>query len=277
MDLKTSRRPPAVPRFIAVGDRLALATADAFEARVTAMLDEPRYPDQLVLALGAPRLAVQEAVARLCRGGGLDTPRAAYARQHAASPWRVGRLPLEVALGLVIEGEQRAGLVALGAEASVGAVLDALAVPLVTALDRLWAGFVEHERFARRAAFGLPDEPEVDQAERFSRSLLRLFEALSERTSERERLARIVDGAATIVKVVEVVGVFEIASAAPGDRLTAATAAGAVAVLGGEAGHSSGLQDHRLTELFVHDRACLTGRGGPRPLPSWLAELNLRT
>ncbi len=271
MDLKTSRRPPAVPRFV-VGQAIATTGLSDLEARIVGQLDEPRYPDQLVSALGAPRLAVQEAVARLCRGARLDTPRAAYARQHSGSPWRVGSLPLEVALVESVAAEQRAGLAALGEEATVGSVLDALAAPLVSALDRLWAGFVEHERFARRAAFGLPDEPEVDQAERFSRSLLGLFEVLAPRAQVYERLARIVDGAHVTVDLTAVIAILEAASAAPCDPVLATTEAAVVAVLGAEVGGWAGLQDLRLTEMFVHDRACLTGRGGPRPLPSWLVE-----
>jgi hypothetical protein len=244
--------------------------------RVVGLLEEPRYPDQLVLALGAPRLAVQEAVARLCHEARLDTPRAAYARQHASSPWRLGSVPLAETLVEAVQAEQRVGLAALGEAASVGAVLDVLAVPLVSALDRLWAGFVESERFARRAAFGLPDEPEVDQAERFSRSLLGLFEVLAPHTQTHERLARIVDGVPVTVDLPPVKSVFEATSAAPGDPVSATTTAAVVVVLGNEPGRWVGLEDLRLTEMFVHDRACLTGRGGPRPLPSWLAERSLR-
>lgn len=251
-------------------DRVATGLSD-LETRIVGLLDEPRYPDQLVLALGAPRLAVQEAVARLCREAWLDTPRAAYARQHTSSPWRVGPLPLEVALVESVAAEQRSKLGALGEEASVGSVLDVLALPLVSALDRLWAGFVEHERFARRAAFGLPDEPEVDQADRFSRSLLGLFEVLAPRAQVHERLSRIVDGANVTVDLPAVIAAFEAGLALPGDRVSATTAAAVVAVLGDDAGHAV-LQAQRLTEMFVHDRACLTGRGGPRPLPSWLLE-----
>lgn len=270
MDLRTSRRPPAVPR--AVGE-----PNSAREAAVMALLDAPVLPLELVRKLAWPRLEVFTVVRALARSARLDTPRAAFARtglesaSESGSSWTWAGLPLgEVGERIVLRQAARLALAG-----SLVEVLDAVAEPLWEELEPLWRGFGETERFATRAAFGLPDEDEPGQTERFAGELMALFSALPERA--RTRLEALVEGRAG-----------EVVRAGPPNRPERLRAGGELAEWAawclcgalvdadepGAVDEVLGQVGVRLVlSVLVGDRLAVSGRGGPRPTPSWILEL----
>lgn len=271
MDLRTSRRPPAVPR--ALGEPIG-STATAREAAVIALLEAPILPLELVRKLAWPRLEVFSVVRALTRSARLDTPRAGFARASMGSPWTWSGLPLgEVGERIAARQAERLALAATLVEA-----IDAIAEPLWDELDPLWKGFVETERFATRAAFGLPDEEEPGQTERFAGELMTLFAALPERA--RVRLEDLVEGRGGLA----IGGGGRAGSPRPaGGELSEWAARRLLGVLmddaradgrdggDGEAGEgAAGEVLHRVgarvvLSVLVADRLAVSGRGGPRP------------
>jgi hypothetical protein len=270
MDLRTSRKPPAVP--MAIG-----SPTDAREAAVMAELTAPMLPLELVRKLAWPRLEVFQVVRGLAQSARLDTLRARFdrdAREAMAggtSGWTWNGLALGGVGQRIVEAQAR-GLSEAGERGEVGVVdaLSALAEPLWVELDPLWRGFLEAERFATRVAFGLPDEPEPGQAERFAGELVALFEVLP--SGARGRLEALVEGRASWSAGPRVFG-------ADGSRELTRVVARATLGLLFEEGSESELEEvlgrvgvGSVLAVFVGDHLALTGRGGPRPTPAWISE-----
>lgn len=266
MDLRTSRRPPAVPRAVSEAH-----LASSREAAVMALLDEPILPLELVRKLAWPRLEVFTVVRALTRSARLETPRAAFARpgseSASGSSWTWSGLPLgEVGERIVSRQTDR-----LAEAGSLIEVIDAVAEPLWDELEPLWRGFAEAERFATRAAFGLPDEDEPGQTERFAGELMALFSALPERG--RARLEALVEG-----RECELVRVGPASPGTDGELAEWAARCLCAALVGAD---EPGAVDEVLSQVgvrlvlsvLVGDRLAVSGRGGPRPGPSWILEL----
>lgn len=266
MDLRTSRRPPAVPR--ALGE----PHTDR-EAAVMAQLDVPVLPLELVRKLAWPRLEVFSVVCGLARSARLDTPRAAFARAGSGSEsgprWTWSGLPLgEVGERIVSRQEAR-----LAVAGSLVEAIDAVAEPLWEELEPLWRGFIETERFATRAAFGLPEEDEPGQTERFASELMGLFSALPERA--RERLEGLVEG-----RPVRCARGQAARTSAGGELVDGAARCLLGALIDADGADGAERLDEVLgrvgargvLEVLVGDHRAVSGRGGPRPTPAWLAE-----
>lgn len=264
MDLRTSRKPPAIPRAIASGDT-------EHDRQVLALLSEPMLPLELVRALTLPRLEVWSTVRRLSLSLCLATTRAAFAREGGSAPTRWGCLPLGQLGDRVVDTLIR-GLAGLGAQASIAAVLEALAVPVEAEFTPTWRGFLENERFSTRVAFGLPDEPEAGAADRFSQALGEILGGLGSRSPAlARRLEDLIDGRpCPPVQVQSIAARLD----SRGD-LREALAQCVVATLG-EANEVeswvAALGQARILTTFVGDHRAVTGRGGPRPTPAWLVE-----
>lgn len=252
-----------MPRALAEPDS---APATAREAAVIALLDAPILPLELVRKLAWPRLEVFSVVRALTRSARLDTPRAAFARAASGSGWTWSGLPLgEVGDRIKARQAERLAVARTLVEA-----IDAIAEPLSDALDPLWKGFIETERFATRAAFGLPDEEEPGQTERFAGELMALFSALPD--GARGRLEDLVEGR----EVAWLRGDLPVEPA--GGELAAWAARRLLGLLGegdgGEAEAVSGRVGARVVlSVLVGDRLAVSGRGGPRPTPPWILEV----
>lgn len=262
MDLRTSRRPPAVPR--AVGEP---SVATAREAAVMALLDGPVLPLELVRKLAWPRLEVFMVVRALTRSARLDTPRAVFARSSMGSAWTWSGLPLgEVGERIVSRQTDR-----LAEAGSLVEVIDAVAEPIWDELEPLWRSFAETERFATRAAFGLPEEDEPGQTERFAEALMALFSALPERG--RARLEALVEGRGgdrVRARPANPEGGGELAEWAARclcGALMDTDEAGAIDAV------MDGVGARLVLSVLVGDRFAVSGRGGPRPCPWWILEL----
>lgn len=272
MDLRTSRRPPLVPRVVRAPDSFA----DPLERAVAVELGHAMGQDELVRRVAAPRSLVWAATRRLTLAGVLETPRA-EAMASGGAGWKVGGVWLDE-VGEAIVGAQMHRLAELGVRVRVGgtagdseladvaAILDALAEPLETGLTPVWARFVESERFSTRAAFGLPEAPDRGESERFHGDLEVLMRGLADLGPGLDLDAlRLLDGQA-------VPGSLPSLREARGD-LVDATVIAALGALGDRAAtlftRSMG---GALARVLLADRRALTGRGGPRAVPPWLSE-----
>ena len=167
-------------------------------------------------------------------------------------------------LGERIDRDQRARL---SVARSATEVLDALAEPLM-ALAPLWATFVEAERFSTRAAFGLPDGPEIAQAERFVGALGELMAVLPE--EGQRRLEDLVDGRPPVVS-----GTVIEAGCVDMD-LGRSTAVRALMTLCDDVEPCLGrLGVAKVLAILIGNHRAVTARGGPCPTPPWIAELGV--
>jgi hypothetical protein len=291
MDLETSRRPPPVPalRSDLRGSRLREALdeghledlalsrrvpLDALEARIVGILAETHglYPDALVKRAEAPRIAVQEAVARLTRLLLLETPRALFtsARQQS-SPFEA-ILDLEPVLPreeTIAMRDTRAAILALSSSDFVSSLL-ALPKPLIAALDAREASYRPTERFASRAAFGLPDTPQPDQGARFIALAMRVHQALAP-SPESLVLMRCLEGEPPRVPPLReafdhVLTRLEIAFDL--DSLSEVVLDAVLIALFGR--RPNQLQPLEAKALFLADLGALLGRAAPAPSPAWL-------
>ncbi len=291
MDLETSRRPPPVPalRFDLRGPRLSEALEkgfiedlnlsrrvplDALEARIVGILAETHglYPDALVKRAEAPRIAVQEAVARLTRLLLLETPRAlSLSARQQSSPFEA-ILDLEPVLQrdeTVAMRETRAAILALSSADFVSS-LTALPKPLIAALDAREADYRRSERFSSRAAFGLPDTPQPDQGARFIALALRVHEGLAP-SPEAEVLMRCLEGEPprtppNPLAFDHLLSRLEIAFDL--DSLFEVVLDAVLIALFGR--RPNALQPLDAKALFVADLGALLGRAAPAPSPAWL-------
>lgn len=228
-----------------------------------ALLTDSRDPLDLVRTLSWPRFEVWSTVRLLALSGRLDTPRAAYAASEPVGSRSWGGLPLGE-LGEQIDRDQRSRL---SVARSAIEVLDALAEPL-WALESLWATFVEAERFSTRAAFGLPEEPEVSQAERYVVALGELMAVLPK--DGQKRLEELVDGRPHVVS-----GAVIEARCVDMD-LARSTAERALMTLCDDVGPClDQLGIAKVLAILIGNHRAVTARGGPRVPPPWITELSL--
>lgn len=242
-------------------------------------MDHLRAPcpqDRLVELLALPRVEVRSLVVELVLGHWLETARTRYARQHVGSPYRVAGTPIAIGLGTSILEAQRRALESMAAGSRCEALLEALAAPLERGLGPLWAVFLDDERFASRVAFGLPEPDPGDQTGRFVETAHRVF------GSGLPDVGGVLVGQAALEAMTERLSALVRPDRADGVGhldLVGHTAALAVLVVLGlpiEEIEETRVDPKDAASVLLHDRACLVGRGGPRPEPPWIVEARWR-